>query len=134
MTHTSKKVSILIFLIALFVLLAVLTGSWLYKIYIGHTNFTDKESSHIFECSGRIFKISQVAYGDGLLNFTITNTYGEPFDTLIVRSENITKEVELYDLIEGSSQDIGVEIFINGSVDLFSKGCEEYDKKTYSVN
>ena len=133
MSHHSKKISLFIFLISIFVLLAVLTASWLFKIYTEHTNYSTGETRNIVQCNDYSYKIDELVYQDGHLSFTITNSLGDPFDFLSVEAgENVT-DIELYNLISGTSQDVELDVPSTDMLLFYPQGCKEHNKKTFSV-
>jgi len=121
----SRKISILIFLFALFILLSVFTGSWIVKMYKEQTSFSEKKTLKTVEC-GRYYytiKSESVIYENGTLYFEIENTLGSDIASIGIESMNDRKEV-LLGLGQGMSLPVSVPIDVAGWVMVYPTGCE----------
>lgn len=129
----SKKITILFFLFALFILAAVLVGTWLFNIYRTGTGFTDAESRSLLECNRYTYEIRNFEYKDGVLNFTIENISGLGFDSIIVESNGDIKKLEFSSLLSGSSEDLSVELELRNSFKIYPEGCANNNFKEFRV-
>jgi hypothetical protein len=122
----SRKVSILIFLFAVFILLAVFTGSWLYRMYKEQTDFSERKTLATVECGRYYFTIDpkSVLYENGTMYFEIENTLGADIGTIIVKSASEEKEVALGGLGQGTVMPVQIPIAVTEWVQVYPKGCE----------
>ena len=72
-------------------------------------------------------------YKNKTLSFIVTNTIGDPFDVLVVKSGNTSKEEPIVSLITGASQDVDMQMDLADAVVMFPKGCERHNKKIFNV-
>lgn len=121
----SKKVSVLIFLFAIFIMLVAFTGGWLYKMYSEQTAYSEASTLATVECSRFYYRIHQesVSYENGTLYFEIENTLGADIDTIVVQSMNEEKQVDVY-LTQGIVQPVSLPIEVVEWVTIYPVGCE----------
>lgn len=119
----SRKISMFIFLFALFILLAVITGAYLYKLYSENTASSEKQTRETIDCD-YYFAVSKqsISYIDDKLSFEIKNTYGKEIRTVVIVSGNETKEKSV-SLTRGDSFPLDVSIKASGNFSLYPKGC-----------
>lgn len=129
----SKKITILFFLFALFILAAVLVGTWLVNIYRTGTGFTDSESRSLLECNRYTYEISDFEYKDGVLSFTIDNISGLEMDNIVVESGGVKKRLDFPTLLSGNSQELSVELELSSSFRIYPEGCENNNFKEFRV-
>ena len=121
----SRKISVLIFLFAIFVLLVVMTASWIYKVYVEQTAYSEKRTFATIECGRYYFDIKpeSVEYENGTLYFEVRNTLGKDISSLVVESSTESKMVSV-DLTQGSVQPVSLPIKVAGWVMVYPEGCE----------
>ncbi len=133
----SKKISVLFFMFAIFILLVVVTGGWLYKMYTEQTAYSESSTLATVECSKYYFRINadSVAYSDGVLYFEIENTLGSDIDSIVVQSLNEKKQVDVY-LTQGIVQPVSLPIEVVEWVMVSPVGCEgvNFQNLSFSPN
>lgn len=129
----SKKMSMLMFLFAIFILLSVITASWLYKMYTEQTAYSESSTLATIECSKYYFSIEpeSVLYEDNTLYFEVKNTLGANLEDLIVKSYSEEKTVHI-NLDQGSTQPVSIPIDVVEWVLVFPAGCEGVNFKNLS--
>jgi hypothetical protein len=122
----SHRISVLIFLFAVFVLLVAFTASWIYRMYQEQTAYSESRTLATVECSRYYFSINQesILYEDGMLYFEIKNTLGTDIDTIVVQSSTEKKEVTLGGLGQGIDQAVNIPLEAVGWAMVYPKGCE----------
>ncbi|MBW2964054.1 hypothetical protein KY363_01215 [Candidatus Woesearchaeota archaeon] len=130
----SRKVSTLIFLFAIFIMLAVFTGSWIYKMYSQNKAFTEDRTVSTVECSRYYYNIrpETVLYENGTLYFEIENNIGADIGRIIVESSAEKKEVDLGGLSRGIAQPVTVQLDVVGWVLVYPVGCQTTNFKNLS--
>ena len=121
----SNKISVLIFLFAIFILLVVVTASWIYKIYVEQTEYSEERTIATIECGRYYYDIKEetVLYENGTLYFEIGNNLGKDMDDIIVQSSTESKEVSIM-LSRGTVQPVSVQISVEGWVMVYPVGCK----------
>ena len=121
----SNKISVLIFLFAIFILLVVVTASWIYKIYQEQTAFSEARTIATIECGRYYYDIKEdtVSYDNGTLYFEVGNNLGKDIDKMIVQSSTESKEVDIM-LSRGTVQPVSVPISVAGWVMVYPVGCK----------
>jgi flagellar basal body-associated protein FliL len=121
----SKKVSVLIFLFAIFILLAVFTAVWLYNMYKQQTSFSERQTLATVECGRYYFAIDpkSVLYENSTLYFEIENTLGADINAIMVKSATQEKEVALNGLSQGTVMPVSVPLEVAEWVLVYPKGC-----------
>ena len=129
----SKKISVLIFLFAIFILLVVITAAWVYRMYTEQTAYSEETTFATIECGMYYFNIEpeSVSYDAGTLYFEIGNTIGKEIETIVVQSSTETKEVSI-GLSQGIVQPVSLPIEVVGWVMVYPKGCESVNFKNLS--
>lgn len=121
----SKKISVLIFLFAIFIVLVAVTAGWLFKMYTEQTAYSEASTMATVECSKYYFRIDpdSVAYSEGTLYFEMENTLGADMDSIVVQSVNEKKQVDVY-LTQGIVQPVSLPIEVIEWVMVSPAGCE----------
>jgi hypothetical protein len=121
----SRKISLLIFLFAVFILLAVFTGSWLYRMFKEQTAYSEQKTLATVECGRYYFTIKpeSVLYENGTLYFEIENTLGADMNVINVESMAANKEVDLGGLGQGTVLPVSLQIDVSEWVLVYPKGC-----------
>lgn len=129
----SKKISIFIFLFALFVMLALLTGGYLYKLYIENIEFTDKETNELVNCDNFYFNLvkNTISYNENKLTFEVKNSMGKEINQLIIESNNKTTEKNM-SLAQGDLLFVVVNLEVNNNFSVYPKGCKSV-QKTFTI-
>ena len=112
------------FLFAVFVLLAVVTGAWLYKVYKEQTSFAETRTMATIDCGKYYFSIDPrtVTYDNGNLYFEIENTVGSKINSIVVDSGAEKKEVNV-SLSSGMIQPVSLSLSMDTWVLVYPKGC-----------
>ncbi|MFC1742269.1 hypothetical protein ACFL3V_07075 [Nanoarchaeota archaeon] len=121
----SKKISLLVFLAAIFVLLVAFTAGWIYRIYTAQTEYSERHTIATVECGRYFFKVypESVLYENGTLYFEIENTIGASLQTIVVESVSQKKSVDLGDLGLGTVQPVTVDLEVIEWVMVYPMGC-----------
>lgn len=129
----SKKISVIIFLFAIFVLLVAFSASWIYKIYKEQTAFSEQNTLSTVECSKYYYFIDPdaVEYYNGTLSFNIKNTLGREIETIVVESASETKEFNIY-LGQGMTQPVSSDFIIDGWFLVYPKDCRNVNFRNIS--
>ncbi|MBN1544354.1 hypothetical protein JW898_02725 [Candidatus Woesearchaeota archaeon] len=130
----SKKISVLIFLFAIFILLVVVTGSWLYRMYTEQTAYSESRTLATVECSRYYYSIDpgSVLYENGTLYFEISNTLGADISTIVVESTGGQKEVDVSGLGQGATFPVSVRIDVVEWAVVYPSGCKGVNFKNLS--
>lgn len=134
MVHSrSKKISVMIFLLAIFIMLVVMTAGWIYKMYREQTSFTNTRTLATVECGKYYFDIdeSTVSYQDGQLYFEIENTLGSKIETILVESGSSKVSVDI-GLSQGAIYPVSIPINISTSLAVYPEGCKEVNFRNIS--
>ena len=125
-TERSKKISTTIFLFAIFVVLAVFTGGWLYNTYTEQIAFSESSSDATVKCGKYYFDVDpdSVYYENKTLHLDIENTFGAELKTIIIDAGEERKEVNVGGIPSGTIYPVSVEISIVESVLVYPSGCE----------
>lgn len=134
MEKRSKKISTLIFLFAIFILLAVFLGSWLYRIYLEQTKYSQEQTLSAVDCGRYYFKIPEdmVEYKNGTLTFMIENTIGKEIKQLVVESALETQRKNMTGLISGAMVPVEVDMRFTDWIYVYPKGCRGINFKNIS--
>lgn len=130
----SKKISVLIFLFAIFILLVAVTASWIYRVYKEQTSYSEDRTMATVACSQYYFDIDpqSVLYTDGNLYFEIENTLGKDIDKLVVQTSVDEKVVELSGLGQGVVQPVSLPIEVIEWAVVYPEGCKSANFKNLS--
>ena len=92
MEGRAKRISVLIFLFAVFILLAVLIGSWIYSTFTTNVGFSKRTTTSVLQCSEFSFGVENVAYDaeQQHLHFVIRNNLGATINAIVI--EAVTEE------------------------------------------
>ena len=131
----SKKLSVMIFLFAIFVLLVVFTASWVYRMYTEQVAFSEEGTAAAVECGKYYFYINTntLTYEDGVLSFDFKNTLGADIESIVVQGVSEKKEVYLGGLGQGTEYPVSVPIEIDGWVKVYPLGCERANFRNLTV-
>jgi hypothetical protein len=126
----AMKISTFIFLLAIFIMLAVFMGGWLYKIYIENTHYSKSKTDEALNCNKYYYKILQdtVSYENGVIRFDVENYIGAEFKTLVVQSETQQKELNIT-IGQETTLPVEVEIEAAERVRVYPLGCENNYKE-----
>lgn len=130
----AKKMSVMIFLLAVFIMLVVMTGAWVYKVYSEQTTFTQERTFAAVECGKYYFDIdeSTVQYEDGQLFFEFENTLGDKIQTIIVESGLSKVSVDI-GLVPGTTYPVSIPLELSGtSLKVYPEGCGDVNFKNIS--
>lgn len=132
--RTKKWVSA-VFMIALFLVVAVYIGLAMLRIYTDSSRFSTEKSKTSVNCVGYVYSVDNVRYNNGLLSFEIKNADYSDYEemNLIIKSGNATKEVALINLIRGLKKNIDIEMPIqDNKFSTYPKSCED-DAQQYTI-
>jgi K+-transporting ATPase A subunit len=129
----SRRISTLIFLFAIFILLAVFTGAWIYRVYKQQTAYSEARTLATVECGKYYFGIDPktVSYEDGVLYFEIENTLGADIRTIVVQGVDERREVNI-SLVQGMIMPVSLQIAVADWVMVYPEGCEGINFKNIS--
>lgn len=134
MDSRAKKISTIIFLLAIFVFLAIFIGGWLYRVYMTQSRYSTHESASAVDCAYYSFNVESLSYENGRLYFELDNKGNDQFDTIVIESGGIAKEVSTEGMVAGMSQPIDVEIALADDVSIYPKGCKDHNSKGFQIN
>ncbi|MBT5021988.1 hypothetical protein HOK51_00905 [Candidatus Woesearchaeota archaeon] len=130
----SMKYATMIFLVALFVVVAIMAGSYTYKTYMTSILYSEKGTKEVFACNDFSYNIEDLIYVDGNLTFTLRNTYGDVINTLIVESGDEKRVIDTSMVPAGSQQTFKLDnMKLEKLVVFHPKGCEEYNIKQFKM-
>jgi hypothetical protein len=135
MEGRSKGISVLIFLLGIFVLLAVVLGGWLYNMYTTNVGYTKKTTTSALHCNDMSFTVQEIKYSPDTktLSFMLNNGYGQSIDAIVIESNNQTQTVNLTGLVSGTSEIIEVQTELASEVLIYPRGCREDNAKRYTI-
>ena len=125
MEARSRKISTMIFLFAIFMLLAFFLGSWLYRIYLEQTQYSKEKTIAAVECGRFYFLIDEntVSYTNGTLHFAIENTVGTPITQLTVETALETQNLNITGLMSGAMVPVSTKIQITDWAHVYPRYC-----------
>ncbi len=134
MAEGVKRATLIIFLLSVFILLAVFIFMHTMDIWNTNKNASVVGKEKTIRCTGIFYqvKLDSLKYSNGILQFDIDNRAGDVFDTLIVYGDNQTVEYNFTSLDILPIQTIKIPIKIINSFSTAVKGCEE-TKKQFTV-
>jgi hypothetical protein len=129
-----KKISTLIFLFAIFIMLAVFTGGWIYRMYVQQTAFSEQSTFDTVECGRYYFNIDpeSVLYDNRTLYFEIENSIGAAIDSLVIESAAEKKQISIR-LDQGVLQPVTLPIEAEAWVLVYPRGCRSGNFKNISI-
>ena len=130
----AKKMSVMIFLMAVFIMLLVMTGAWIYRMYSEQTSFAQARTLAAIECGNYYFDIDEttVTYDGEILYFEIKNTLGGKIETIIVESGPSKVSVDI-GLTSGTTYPVSIPFELYGtSLMIYPEGCEDVNFKNVS--
>ncbi len=134
MNPKSKKFSTMIFLVALFFLLSVLVGAWLYKIFKEQTSYSNDQTLATIDCGRYYFYIPEnsVKYQNGTLEFDIENTLGKEIEQLTLRTALEKKTLNMTGLTQGTKVPVKTPIAMTDWVYVYPDACDGVNYKNIS--
>lgn len=134
MVERSKKFSTLIFLFAIFVVLAAFLGSWLYNIYQDQTQYSKEQTMSAVECGRFYFNVKpeDVSYDNGTLTLLVENTIGQEIKQLTVESALETHKLNVTGLINGAMVPVKVGIRMTDWIYVYPSQCRGINFKNIS--
>ncbi|MBI5398375.1 hypothetical protein HZB03_02825 [Candidatus Woesearchaeota archaeon] len=135
MEGRTKKVSVLVFLFGIFVLLGVIIGGWLYSMYTTNVGFTNKATATALRCGDYSFAVESIAFdpSEKVVSFTITNLFGDRFDSIVVESGQTEHQINLTGLVQGGSETVSIPLELGPEVLIYPQGCRENNAKRFSI-
>ena len=132
MAEKHRKISTTIFLLAVFVFLAVFLGGWLYRVYIEQTTYSTGESQSALYCTEYYFDIEGLAYDQGQLSFEIVLKRGM-FDVMVVESGTEMRDINTSNMVTGSIISVEIEIPLADEIVFYPKGCKTHNSKSFNI-
>ena len=135
MAEKSRKISLTIFLLAVFVFLAIFLGGWIYRVYMTETAYSTGESKSAVVCAGYTFDIDKesLVYEDGVLYFETDLGYGDKINLLVVESGVESREVDTTAMSGGVPQPITVDIPLSDEVLVYPEGCRDHNFERFTI-
>jgi hypothetical protein len=127
-----KKITITIFLFALFVFLGIFIFLLGYSTTTSSGNYSRQVSKSTIECTGITFDIvgGSMSYENSVLRFTIESFGGGSASRLVVASENETWFTPQLDFRADVDRKIKIEnITIKDKFRIYPEGCDGYNVK-----
>lgn len=135
-----KKFSTMVFLLAVFIFLAMFISMWIYGIYVDNAGYAKKTSTNSISCTSYSFDVKNLLYSDNMLSFDIENTIGDEFSELIVEKrgdEAGAKTIPLSNFQMGMQEHVVItemtNIVENDEIILYPKGCKGANEKKYLI-
>lgn len=131
MEGQSRKITIYIFLFALFIMLALVLGTRIYNIYMGSKTDTEITMETAMKCTFS-FSVSNLDYNGRTLSFDLKTSDEELLKKIVIVGENNeTKEIELGIFIGfPRKQRVNAgSINITNSFFTYPYGCMDQNKK-----
>ncbi|HII72232.1 TPA: hypothetical protein HA265_05755 [Candidatus Woesearchaeota archaeon] len=134
MESKSRKMSTLIFMFAIFVLLAAFLGSWLYRIYKEQTTYSQEQTLAAVDCGRFYYQVDSesVSYKDGVLFFLIENTIGKEITSLTLETALETKHFNMTGLTPGAMVPVNQSIRMTTWVWVYPTSCRGINFKNIS--
>ncbi|MBD3313397.1 hypothetical protein GF345_03060 [Candidatus Woesearchaeota archaeon] len=132
MAEQSKKITMYIFLFALFIMLAFFLGTHIYNIYVQGTTSSSETTKGSLECSFS-FSIRMIDYEFPELTFDLRTTDIEALDTIVIEVEDIQTEVPLKEFFDFQQNIVVDDVVIEDTFLVYPEGCRNYNKKECSV-
>jgi len=133
MGRNAKKWTLTLFLIALFTFLAVFTGTWINKLYLEQTDYSDATSASIFECNEYYPVIQKVIYENEALIINLeSKSGGIKFDSYTILWNGTSYEIDTTNLYVGMAQEYiipvkGENSFLRGYPETCEGNLRKYD-------
>ncbi|MDP2750810.1 MAG: hypothetical protein Q8O89_08320 [Nanoarchaeota archaeon] len=127
MGERTRKIVSSVFLLTLFLVAAIYTGLAIVRIYTQSSSYSTETSKNSLDCVGYIYSVEAIKYENGLLSFTLRNAAHSDKENinLIIKSGNITKEIEIRNIYVDTTKRIDVAIDIkNNTFETYAKNCE----------
>lgn len=131
----SRKITILAFLLSIFIFLGVFLGAWIYRTYHEQTGYSKEESTRIMECTDYSFRITHSEYRDGKLRIELdasASTKDIPSLTIQINEEKHLLEETLYAGLKGYFE---LEATINQEkIIIYPTGCQNLAREIIPWN
>ena len=136
MEGRAKNVSALIFLFGIFVMLGIMLGGWLYSMYTTNIGFTKRATASAIQCGEYSFTVENLAFDPvaKTLQLSLTNTFGNPLDDIVVESNSKKQLVNLTHLTQGATETITVPLEAEQEILVYPQGCRENNAKRFVVS
>ena len=132
MAEQSKKITMYIFLFALFIMLSFFLGTHIYNIYVEGTTSSSETTKGSLECSFSFF-ISRINYEFPELTFNLRTTDVEAMDTIVIEVEDIQTKIPLKEFFDFQQNILVDDVVIEDNFLVYSEGCREYNSKECSI-
>ncbi len=133
MAEQSKKITLYIFLLGLFIFLAFFLGAHIYNIYVSTTSSSDQTTKSSLDCAFS-FSISNIEYELPELSFTLKVSDDKAMDTIVIKAEGVETKASLGEFFD-FRQDVLVEdVIIQDTFRVYPEGCEEYNLKECNIS
>jgi hypothetical protein len=129
----SRKVSVIIFLFAVFIMLAIFTGGWIYRMYATQTELAEKRTFSAVECGKYYFSLKQdsIVYDNSTVYFEIQNTIGATIDLIVVESGLEKRELNV-SIAQGTTQPVSLNMSVTNWILVYPVGCRETNFRNIS--
>jgi hypothetical protein len=132
MAEQSKKITIYIFLFALFMMLAFFIAVNIYNIYMDSKTSSIKTTKGALECAFS-FSVSDVRYDVTDLSFSLRSSNADTFKKMIIDVAGEKTDVPLGEFFDFNQKVTVKDMVIPDKFRIYPEGCEEYNIKECSV-
>lgn len=135
MAAQSTKITLYIFLFALFIMLGMVIGIRIYNIYTGSKAATEKTIKSTMGCEFFSFSVSNILYEQGSLSFDLKTTDDKLLKKIVIVGDNdMKKEIELGRFLGFEQRVDAGQIEVSDSFGVYPYGCESQNSKRCSVS
>jgi|GEM_PF-3685811 len=127
------KKSILIFLFAIFVVLAFYILTYGTGIYTSSRSYTEQQTKNTLCSTFFDFELKNTTYQNGVLAFNLArkSETGEPFSYIIIKGEE-EKNITVLNMLSYDIQPVSIEIKISKNFTVYPESCKIMSK-TFAV-
>ncbi|MBU0536691.1 MAG: hypothetical protein KKE20_07020 [Nanoarchaeota archaeon] len=132
MAEQTKKITLYIFLLGLFLTLAFFVGVHIYNIYSSGTRTSTDTTKSSLECSFS-FSLNKLTYSFPQFSFNLRTSDIDRFKNLVISVEGIETEVPLSEFFDYEQNVVITDIVIEDTFIVYPKGCKDYNAKQCSI-
>ncbi|MBT7903737.1 hypothetical protein HN587_07780 [Candidatus Woesearchaeota archaeon] len=131
----SKKYSLMMFLITLFIVLAIFLGSYIYKTYSSSIAFSTEGTESVMNCGSYSYKISELDLDEDKLFFVLENSAGDSIEYLIIESGDYYHKEFIAGIGHGEKRELELtNVSVSGVVEFYPEGCKKHNSKKFKIS
>jgi hypothetical protein len=133
MAEQSKKITLYIFLFALFIMLAFFIAMNIYNVYVTSKTESLKTTKGALGCSFS-FSLDSVRYNIPDLSFNIYSSDINALKKMVIDAEDVKTEVILGEFFDNKQKVVVKDVVIQDIFRIYPEGCEEFNMKECSIS